>query len=551
MNKDYCLKKILSNLVISFIFSGFFFGCAGTDKENKELFFDKWKAIADKSEGYSPAPVKSIAEQKGTVLEDSFKKKITEQLPEKPLPTQKLTLEMHDVEIAVLLKTLARSVNQNIIISESVKGTAYISIKDTSWDQVFKGVLNANGLSYEWEGDIIRIITTDDINQSLKLMKAKHNIAAGKQEYELKMGILRSRVKMAEPLQTWIYHVKYTDTETLRDNLKEFLKSTHAGSGGAGTGFEVGSFPDGTLGSDSRIRAASSDLRGAILVDPHTNSLIIQVGRSELKKIRAMVLELDKPTLQVLIQAHIVEANSSTALELGIEWGGLYRGSVGGQNWITPGANSTGITDSKLSAGIDPTAGMAVNFPADLSGGKGLTLGFISESIGKHILTAQLSALEEDGKLNILSSPSITTLDNQKAIIESGRDIPYQTVENDDVQIEWKKAVIRLEVTPYIIDGKTLKMKIFTNKDEVDFSYEVAGNPLVITKRAETNVVLFDGQTTVIGGLSKEKVEDGEAGVPFLKNIPFFGYLFKNKSKNNEKEELLIFITPYILKEKI
>nr|MBL0731634.1 type IV pilus secretin PilQ [Desulfobacterales bacterium] len=297
---------------------------------------------------------------------------------------------------------------------------------------------------------------------------------------------------------------------------------------------------------------SQSGLRGAILVDTHTNSIVIQAVQSELEIMRAMVLELDKPTLQVLIQAHIVEANSNTALALGIQWGGLYRSSGNGQNWITPGGNSTGIGGATLGEQLDPSAGMAVNFPVNIDpSGPGLTLGFISESIGKHILTAQLSALEKEGQLNILSSPSITTLDNQKAIIESGSDIPYQTVEDEDVQIEWKKAVIRLEVTPYIIDGKTVKMKIFTNKDEVDFSDTVHGNPIVITKNAETNVVLFDGQTTVIGGLSKEKVEDGESGVPFLKNIPFLGYLFKNINKSNEKQELLIFITPYILKEKI
>ena len=544
MNKHCVSKKILSNLVIFFIFPVLFAGCAGTGNKKNELFFDRWRAIADKSEGYSPTPSESVDEQKGIIIEDSLKEKLAsdkvfaEQVPEKSFPTEKITLEMHDVGIAVLLKTLARSVNQNIIISESVKGKAYISIKDTPWDQVFKGVLNANGLSYEWEGDIIRIITTDDINQSLSLMEAEQKMAAGKQEHELKMEILRSKARMAEPLQTWIYHVKYADTEILRDNMEEFLKSSHAG------GTE-------SLNDSGERGKADSALRGAIFVDTHTNSLVIQAVQSELARMRAMVLEIDKPTLQVLIQAHIVEANSKTALELGIEWGGLYRSSGNGQNWITPGANSTGIKDATIGEQLDPSAGMAANFPADLSGGKGLTLGFISESIGKHILTAQLSALEEEGKLNILSSPSITTLDNQKAIIESGSDIPYPTVEDDDVQIEWKKAVIRLEVTPYIIDGKTLKMKILTNKDEPDFTRTVLGNPLVITKKAETNVVLFDGQTTVIGGLSKENVADGEAGVPFLKDIPFIGYLFKSKSKRNEKEELLIFITPYILKEKL
>ncbi|WDN87747.1 type IV pilus assembly protein PilQ [Desulfosarcina sp. BuS5] len=549
MKKYYIFKKILSGLAVFFICSALFSGCAGTGKEKNDLFFDKWKAVADKSEGYSPMPSEDTEENKGILIEHPDREGLAASsdlaglVPKKPLPAEKVTLEMHDVEISVLLKTLARAVNQNIIISEAVTGRSYVSIKNTPWDQVFMGLLDTNGLAYEWEGDIIRIVTTDDINRALELMDAEQNLVAGRKEHEIEMERLRSRAKMAEPLQTWVYHVKYADTENLRDNLEEFFQSSHAGPGAA----EEGKSADSLLTGMSRTKSSTSGLRGAILVDLHTNSLVIQAGKSDLERMRAMVLELDKPTLQVLIQAHIVEANSNTALELGIQWGGLYNG---GDTWITPGANSTGITGAKLSEGIDPTAGMAANFPAALSDGKGLTLGVISESIGNNIITAQLSALEKEVKLNILSSPSITTLDNQKAIIESGKDIPYQTVEDEDVQIEWKKAVIRLEVTPYIIDGKTLKMKILTNKDEVDFSDTVMGNPVIITKSAETSVVLFDGQTTVIGGLSKENVADGESGVPFLKNIPFLGYFFKGISKENVKEELLIFITPYILKEK-
>jgi type IV pilus assembly protein PilQ len=203
------------------------------------------------------------------------------------------------------------------------------------------------------------------------------------------------------------------------------------------------------------------------------------------------------------------------------------------------------------------TAGQAANFPAAFSQGgaanaaTGLTIGYIYESVGKTLLAVQLSALEEDGKLNILSSPSITTLDNQKAIIESGDEVPFQTVEDGEVKIEYKKAVLSLEVTPHVIEGDTLKMTILTSKDELDFTRTVAGNPTVKTKKAETNVILFDGQTTVIGGLNKENKSKNESGIPFLKNIPVLGYLFKGQSKQDTMEEVLIFITPHILDENI
>jgi type IV pilus assembly protein PilQ len=164
------------------------------------------------------------------------------------------------------------------------------------------------------------------------------------------------------------------------------------------------------------------------------------------------------------------------------------------------------------------------------------------------LLNVQLSALQDQGKLNILSSPSITTLDNQTAYIESGQDIPFQTVEDGEVNIEYKKATLRLTVTPHVIDDKTLKMFINVHKDEPDFSQTVLGNPTIITKNAETNVIQFDGQTIVIGGLNKETTNDSKTGVPLLEDIPGLGYLFKRKSAKNGMEDLLIFITPHILK---
>jgi type IV pilus assembly protein PilQ len=166
------------------------------------------------------------------------------------------------------------------------------------------------------------------------------------------------------------------------------------------------------------------------------------------------------------------------------------------------------------------------------------------------LLGIQLSALETEGKLNILSSPSITTIDNQKATIESGTDVPYQTVEDGEVKIEYKKAVLSLEVVPHVIGRETLTMKIVTKKDELGPEL-IPGNPTIITKSAETNVVLRNGETTVIGGLSKEKKDDTVRGVPGLKDIPLLGWFFKGTDKDSEMEDLLIFITPYILEERV
>jgi type IV pilus assembly protein PilQ len=279
--------------------------------------------------------------------------------------------------------------------------------------------------------------------------------------------------------------------------------------------------------------------------------LIIQAIRSDMDRILAVVEKLDRPTPQVLIEAIIVEANKDVARELGIQWGGVYAGKSGDKRAIVTGQQG-GTADVPVNpdlSDLNVTSGSVINLPASgLGGFDPMTLGLIYTRVGEYLLSAQLSALQDQGKLHILSSPSITTLDNQTALIESGQDVPYQSVEDGEVKVEYKKAVLALRVIPHVIDGETLKMYIKVNKDEPDFSRTVLGNPTIITKNAETNVIQNDGQTIVIGGLSKETSSRQDTGTPFLEDIPGLGYLFKNKSNKDQMEELLIFITPHILK---
>ncbi|MBW1864858.1 MAG: type IV pilus secretin PilQ, partial [Deltaproteobacteria bacterium] len=319
---------------------------------------------------------------------------------EKPLPTKKVTMRMHETEVTVLLRALTRAAGLNIIINENVKGTVNIDIKDAFWDQVFLSILNTQGLSYAWDGDIIRIVTHEDINRDLERITTEQKIKAQKKDVEL-----------VEPLITQVVKVEFSDAKKLQENLSMFLSVNE-------TGQPIGS----------------------VMVDEHTNSLIIQAIYGDLERMIPLILELDKPTPQVLIEAHIVEAAKGVSMELGVQWGGLYNS---GDLWITPGANSSGVLDNTLSAGgIDPTSGNVFNSGGsgdilDKTSATGLTLGFALEDIGGSILAAQLSALQAEGKLNILSSPSITTLDNQEATIESGTEVPYQTVEDDEVNVEY------------------------------------------------------------------------------------------------------------------
>ncbi len=496
MNKKYYFYKITLGLVVFFFLFTLLPGCAGktsVKSEKKDPFFEKWRLKAEKSRGYSPSAQKREVDISRVKRVAPGQEKIV--VPEKPLPTKRVTMKMYDVDVGVLIRTLARAADQNIMINEKVKGKANLNIINAPWDQVFKGILRTHGLAYSWEGDIIRILTVEDMEQDLQREAHERGL------------------KLVEPLSTRIVQVNYAEAKGLKENLEKFLSVNKDGK---------------TIGS--------------VMVDEHTNSLIVQAIQSDIDRMIPLVQELDRPTPQILIEAHIVEATRNTARELGVQWGGQYGHTSSGGN----------VTHSVSPTGITPTTDYAVNFPTPTNlADMGMQLGYVAQNLAGDILTIQLSALETEGKLKILSSPSITTIDNQEATIESGTEVPYQTVEDGEVKIEYKKAVLSLKVVPHVIGGETLTMNIITKKDELDFANSVAGQPAITTKSAETNVVLRDGETTVIGGLSKEKKDDRVDGVPGLKDIPLLGWFFKGTQKQSEMEDLLIFITPYILEERV
>ena len=340
---------------------------------------------------------------------------------------------------------------------------------------------------------------------------------------------------------TVIVPVEYSDAEGLRENLQAVL---------------TGQSPDLTQpGREAAAVAQTGQGAGAVMVDKQTNSLIIQASREEIQRLIPIIETLDRPTPQILIEAYIVEATKEAARELGVQWGGLLKE---GNQFIFPGANSTGALGNTIDVAPDPTSGfvsnpLGLNQPgASISApGAGLALGYLVGNVGESLLAVQLNALQRDRKLNILSNPSITTLENLKAHIESGADVPFRTVDSDgNPVVEFRKATLSLDVTPQVVEGDIVKLNIDTKKDELDFTRTVDGNPTILTKNARTNVIVANGETTVIGGLNKETLQDANSGVPGLKDVPVLGWLFKVDTKTDELEELLIFITPYILKER-
>ena len=496
-------RKLALGMMIACLSLGLIVGCADKQKMTKpeDEFIEKWQAKAEATKKKAPVvktqhsqPVVKTIQRLPDPVAPSVAKK-------KPLPKKRISLKMSNVDVAVLLRALARAADVNIVLNEKVAGKSNVNISKAAWDQVFLSILRTHGLSYAWQGDIIRIMTADDMDDDLR-----------------REARMREQLITGVPV-TRIVPIKFSEAEKLRDNLEKFLTTDKGGNP-----------------------------IGSILVDQHTNSVIVNALKQDMHTILAIIERLDKPTPQVLIEAHIVEANRDVARELGVQWGFLGKTSSGAHNLYGTGSQSGSTSGETLSPGVNPLSGANVDLPADaLSGFNPATIGMIYQNIGDALLSVQLTALQDQGKLNILSSPSITTLDNQTAIIESGSDVPYQTVEDGEVKVEYKEAVLSLEVTPHVIDGSNLKLDIKVKKDEPDFSRTVLGNPTIITKRARTNVIQADGGTLVIGGLNKETTTADQTGVPILEDVPGVGYLFKTKGRSNQAEDLLIFITPYIL----
>lgn len=413
----------------------------------------------------------------------------------------RIVLDVQEADIKAVFRLLAEQGNVNIVSGDDVKGTITVSLKDVTWDQALDTILEIKGLSRKTAGNIVTVMTTGKIE--------------------------------TEPFVTRVVSVDYTDAKKLTANLLDLLPKDKDGKA-----------------------------KGSVKVDEHSNALIIQATRQDMTRLLPIIEKIDKPTPQILIKANIVETTKDTARNLGIQWGGMYGHKVGSQGlYITPGGvgGSAVAPGSAFSGDYAPTAGapgisgqgFGVNFPAEMTAAASGSLGLLFGTIGENILEIQLNALQKDGKLKILSSPSITTMDNQKAFTENGEKVPYVTTENSGgtttKSVKFENAVLRLEITPHVIDGKNLTMKILVQKDEVDPSRSVDGNPYIIKKQTETSLIVQDGETIVISGLTKQKNIENVNGIPWLKEVPVLGWFFKGEGKSESMEEVLIFITPNIL----
>ncbi len=510
---------------------------SGCKKQNElpDPFFERWKKLAIESRGYSPESAQETidVEQPSNVQEimpEPKKEKV-----EKPLPTVVTTLDVHDTEIRAVLQALARAAKQNILVNSNIKGLVTVRFIKIPWNEAFIALLKSNGLTYTWEGTVLRIVSIEDMKRQLAVEEVKAKIEA--QDVA---------IKKLEPLATRIIKVKYADIEELKQSLLALTGSAATSSG-------------------KETSTSSSDSKTNIFADKHTNSLILMAHPQEMKMLTSVVATLDHPAKQVYLKAHIVETTKTTGRQLGMQWGGQWGeklpGSAGRRISIgnpigAGGAPLFGSGSKEMMKGDTPgeATGFFSNFPfagivGPGIGNKGLGLHFLVGKVGGKILEAQLTALQNKGKLNIISSPSLTTMDNQMAFTENGAKIPYVTQDDGEKTVEFEDAVLRLEMTPHVIDETYIKMKVLVKKDEVDFSarLKVDGNPTIFKKETSTNLIVRNNETIVISGLTKQSVTESTSGVPWLADIPGLGWLFKGESKDNDMEEILIFITPSIL----
>lgn len=422
---------------------------------------------------------------------------------------EKLSLNFQNIEVRTLLQVIADFTNFNVVTSDSVTGSVTLRLKDVPWDQALDIILQAKGLGMRKSGNVLWIAPRDEI------------AAREKQELESKASI-----ESLETLRTQGFQMNYAKAADIATQLV----STGTG-GGSGTG------------SNARILSE----RGSVISEPRTNQLFVTDIPSRLQQVQELIAKLDIPIRQVMIEARIVEADDSFGKSLGVRLGGGVRGfSVGSVNGNAVQGNF-GSTYGAVSTGPTLTSQPFVSLPANPGNALAASyaLSLFSPNASR-FLSLEISALESDGKGRIVSSPRVVTADQVKALIEQGTEFPYQTATSSGATaIAFRKANLKLEVTPQITPEGNIILDLDINKDSRGES--TPDGIAINTKHVQTQVLVENGGTVVIGGIFEQTERDQVNKVPLLGDLPAVGNLFKSRERIANKNELLIFITPRVL----
>ncbi|WP_439586564.1 type IV pilus secretin PilQ [Hydrogenophaga sp.] len=421
---------------------------------------------------------------------------------------EKLSLNFQNIEVRTLLQVIADFTNFNVVTSDSVTGAVTLRLKDVPWDQALDIILQAKGLGMRKSGNVLWIAPKDEI------------AAREKQELESKASI-----ESLETLRTQGFQMNYAKAADIATQLV----STGAGRGGSAT--------------NARILSE----RGSVISEPRTNQLFVTDIPSRLQQVQELIAKLDIPIRQVMIEARIVEADDSFGKSLGVRLGGGVRGfNVGSVNGNQIQGNF-GSTYGAVSTGPTLTSQPFVSLPANPGNALAASyaLSLFSPNASR-FLSLEISALESDGKGRIVSSPRVVTADQVKALIEQGTEFPYQTATSSGATaIAFRKANLKLEVTPQITPEGNIILDLDINKDSRGES--TPDGIAINTKHVQTQVLVENGGTVVIGGIFEQTERDQVNKVPLLGDLPALGNLFKSRERIANKSELLIFITPRVL----
>jgi len=411
---------------------------------------------------------------------------------------EKIAIDFYETDIKNVFRILREVSGQNFAIDSDVSGKVTLTLKKpVPWDQILDLILKMNKLGITYENDIIRIskMTTIQKAQEERIAKIEAEFKAAKKREEL-----------LEPVITHYIPVNYARATDLTKHLDKI----------------------------------STKERGSISVDDRTNTIIITDVKEKIQRALSVVQNLDKPNLQVMIETRIIEVTNNFSRDIGVNWSG----TIG----VQPGDAEAGVGPQRGYDVLGGTYGYnwAVNYPAAANSNIGINFRRMN-GLTPFTLDAQLSAMESKGEIRILTSPRIVALDNKEATIEQGLEYPINTLdEKGNTITEFKDVDLDLKVTPHITQDGRVSMLIDTSKN--DLGPVVNGKQSFQKKQAKTELLVNDGDTVVIGGIMKTVRSTSRSGVPLLSRLPIIGWLFKTHSKSDDKEELIIFITPKIIK---
>lgn len=443
----------------------------------------------------SAEPYDYMAYQSGNQLVVDFKPLTVQEQEDQrnifPYTGEKIDLNFQNVEIRTVLQIIAEVAEKNLVVSDNVQGTVTLRLKNVPWDQALDIVLKTKGLDKREAGNVLLVGTVEEI-----ATRETIEMQSQQQEQEL------------SPLVTDFIQIDYRKASDIKDRV-----------------------------IDARLVSE----RGFVMADDETNVLMVRDTTKQIREIRDTIKRFDVEVEQIMVQARLVTAELKNTRELGIRWGGSYEGSssfVSGLSGV-PGVNVVSDTNS----------GLGNNLAVDLGvqdATSGISLGFIGNNL---LLSAELSALQTDNKVDILSQPKVLTTNGKKAVIQAGQEVPIQKTEDGTVTIEYKDVVLKLEVTPQIIPGDKISMELLINKDSLGGT--LFDNIIINKQELSTTVVVGDGETLVLGGILETESRDNISKTPLLGDLPVLGGLFRKKANDSEKRELLIFITPQMIRESL